>query len=86
MAEKLYTYVIYSKAYNKIYIGYSSDLSKRIESHNSQNNRGWTRSFQPWEIVHFEEFNTKSEAMSREKELKSYKGREFIRNHILKLN
>jgi len=86
MADKFYTYVIYSKTYNKIYTGYSADLSRRIESHNSQNNRGWTRNFKPWEIVHFEEFNTKSEAMSREKELKSYKGREFIRNHILKLN
>ena len=85
MANRYYTYVIYSKTYNKIYIGYTSDLNNRIEGHNSQNNKGWTRSFQPWEIVHFEEFITKSEAMIREKELKSYKGREFIRNQILKL-
>ena len=86
MVDKFYTYVIFSKTYDKIYIGYSSDLNRRIESHNSQNNRGWTRSFRPWKLVHFEEFNTKSKAMNREKELKSYKGREFIHNHILKLN
>ena len=86
MVDKYYTYVIYSEMFDKIYIGYSADVNRRVENHNSQINKGWTRSFRPWKLVHFEEFNTKSEAMNREKELKSYKGREFIRNHILKIN
>jgi putative endonuclease len=84
MQDKYYTYVLYSETYDKIYIGYTSDINKRLESHNSTINKGWTRKYQPWKLVYFEECDTKIEAMTREKALKSFKGREFIRNQILK--
>jgi putative endonuclease len=45
--------------------------------------KGWTRNFRPWSIIHEEYFSSKREAQIREKELKSYKGREFIRKTIL---
>ncbi len=83
MAEKYYTYVIYSEPQDKIYIGFSSNVNHRLESHNSKINNGWTKNYQPWKLVHFEEFSSKSEAMIREKELKSFKGREYIRKQIL---
>ena len=75
-------YVLFSKTFNKIYIGYSSDLDARIFAHNHVSNKGWTKSFQPWNIVYTEKFDTKSLAMTREKQLKSAKGREFIKNII----
>ncbi|MCW8823314.1 MAG: hypothetical protein OQK63_04470 [Ignavibacteriaceae bacterium] len=37
----------------------------------------------PWELVYYKEFPTRSLAMKREKELKSHKGRDFIRKEIL---
>jgi len=40
--------------------------------------KGWTVKFRPWEIVHTEVFGTKAEAMKREKQLKTARGREFI--------
>jgi putative endonuclease len=83
MQNKFYTYVLYSSFYDKIYIGFSSNVNKRLDSHNSDINRGWTKKYKPWKLVHCEEFSTKREAMSREKELKSYQGREYIRNEIL---
>ncbi|WP_167604609.1 GIY-YIG nuclease family protein [Maribellus sediminis] len=75
-----YTYVLYSEDYNKIYVGYSANPNQRLEIHNSKENTGWTRSFQPWKIIHLEEFTTKSEALKREKQLKSSRGRAFIHN------
>jgi len=33
--------------------------------------KGWTVKFRPWRIIHTEEFDTKAEAMQREKQLKS---------------
>ncbi len=70
-------YALYSKDYNKIYIGMTSDLEKRLFAHNNLP-KGWTAKFRPWIILHTEEFNTKKEALQREKQLKSAKGREYL--------
>ncbi len=71
-------YVLYSQSHNKIYIGYTSNLEDRVKSHNELATKGWTVRFRPWEIVHTEIFEIKADAMRREKELKSAKGREWI--------
>ena len=76
------TYVLYSKKFGKIYIGYTSDLEQRLLSHNKLATKGWTVKFRPWEIIYKEEYETKSMAMKREKQLKSYQGRLFIRKLI----
>ena len=71
-------YVLHSGHFSKIYIGYTSDLENRFLSHNELAKKGWTVKYRPWTILYTESFNTKIEAMKREKELKSAKGREFI--------
>jgi putative endonuclease len=71
-------YVLHSEAFNKIYIGYTSDLDSRFLSHNQLATQGYTVKFRPWKIIHTEIFETKSLAMKREKQLKSAKGRTFI--------
>ena len=75
-------YVLYSPIYHKIYIGFSSDIEQRLFAHNHPSNKGWTKSFQPWTLIYSEVFETKSEAMQREKQLKSSKGRSFIKDII----
>ena len=75
-------YVLYSSDYKKIYIGFTSDMEARISAHNHPKNNGWTKKFQPWIVVHKEQFEVKADAMKREKQLKSAKGREFIHNII----
>ena len=75
-------YVLYSQKYNKIYIGYTSNLQQRLRSHNELATKGWTIKFRPWQLIYKEEFETKSDALKREKQLKSYQGRTFIRNII----
>ncbi|HEY5823050.1 MAG TPA: GIY-YIG nuclease family protein [Cyclobacteriaceae bacterium] len=38
--------------------------------------------YRPWRLFYSETFETKSEAMQREKQLKSFKGREFLRSQL----
>ena len=76
-------YVLHSRSFDKIYIGFTSDIEKRLFAHNHISNKGWTKSFQPWKIIYTEVFNLKADAMMREKQLKSSKGREFIRKNLL---
>ena len=76
-------YILHSRQFDKIYIGYTSNLEQRIKSHNEFSKKGWNLKFRPWEVIHQEKFATKMEALKREKELKSYQGREWIRRTFL---
>ncbi|MDR8393558.1 GIY-YIG nuclease family protein [Aliifodinibius sp. S!AR15-10] len=73
-----YVYALYSPDYEKIYIGYTSHLEQRLLSHNELGTKGWTVNYRPWELVYGEQHETKGEAMRREKQLKSARGRDFI--------
>ena len=75
-----YVYVLCSASANKLYIGFSSDLDKRLRSHNEVGKKDWTVQHRPWVLLHFEEFATKAEALSREKQLKGGQGRAWLRN------
>ncbi len=77
-----FVYVIYSNLFDKIYVGMTSNLEKRLFAHNNLP-KGWTKHFRPWILVYSEEFSSKSDALKREKTLKSHQGREFIRKEII---
>ena len=76
-------YILQSKVDNSYYIGFTSDISKRLEYHNSGKSR-YTAHKMPWELVYIEEFNVKAEAMKREKFLKAQRNREFYQRLISK--
>ena len=80
-----YVYALYSSKFNKIYVGQTCDLENRLIEHNSGLSF-YTKRFIPWKIIYTEEFETRREALTREKQLKSQKGREFIWNIIKKNN
>ncbi|MEJ7693633.1 GIY-YIG nuclease family protein [Daejeonella sp.] len=71
-------YVLFAPNQKKIYIGFTCDLPNRLRSHNQMGTKDWTIKFRPWELVFTEEFQTKTEAMKREKNLKGAKGRDEI--------
>jgi len=75
----MYTvYALYAPKHDKIYIGYTSNLEQRLLSHNKLGKKGWTIKFRPWELAYSEEVESKTEAMKREKQLKTARGREFV--------
>ncbi len=75
-------YALYSKTYNKIYVGQTEDIQRRLFEHNNGLLSKYTKRYKPWEIIYTESYSTRSETMKREKQLKSQKGREFIWNLI----
>jgi len=54
-----------------LYTGYTTDVERRVKEHNSGEGAKYTRGRTPVEVVHSEEYETRSEAMSREAEIKS---------------
>ena len=79
------TYALYSSKYEKIYIGYTSNLISRFHSHNELSSKGFTVHFRPWIVVFVQFHETKSQAMQHEKQLKSSRGRASIWN-LIKVN
>jgi putative endonuclease len=61
----------------RLYIGHTSVLDKRLKLHNEGHSIS-TKAFILWEIIYFEEFETKSEAMKREYALKRIKNKQTI--------
>jgi putative endonuclease len=77
-----FVYVLYSKTFDKIYIGSSSNVPARLESHNDSRNKGYTARYRPWIVIYQEKHESKQDALIRERQLKTAKGREFIRTII----
>ena len=71
----------------KLYIGHTADVQKRLLRHNgglpTKSSSYTSKQGGPWTLLHEEKFPTRREAMHREKELKSAKGREFLYNKII---
>ena len=76
-------YAIYNQEADKIYIGQTQDLERRLLQHAERTFKGYTSSFPgKWELIHQESVATRPEALSREKQLKSHRGRDYIRSKI----
>jgi putative endonuclease len=69
----------------KIYVGHTHDLVRRLTQHNDPEYRGTQHTKRhpgPWRLVYREPFRTRGEAMRRERELKSSRGRDWIRKDL----
>jgi putative endonuclease len=72
-------YILYSQRIDKFYVGYTNDLNRRLSEHNRIKGK-FTDKGIPWKVVYTETFPSKSEAMSREAEIKNKKSRNYIEN------
>jgi putative endonuclease len=70
-------YILYSKTFDRYYVGYTNDLERRISEHNRKKGK-FTDAGIPWILVHSELYSTKKEAMERERFIKSRKSKSFI--------
>jgi len=78
-----FVYILHSSSRLKYYIGYTADLANRLIKHNSKH-KGFTNGVKDWQIVFTEKFQTKQEAISRERQIKSWKSRQLIEALIQK--
>ena len=66
MGDKFYTYLLQSQVDQSFYIGQTKDLEQRLILHNEGHSKS-TMAKRPWKIVYFEVFDTRSEAIKRER-------------------
>lgn len=80
-----YVYILKSGINGKRYIGYTSDLDKRLDRHNNGLTRTTKYMGSDWRIIYYEKFQNKHEALVREKELKKMKGGIQLKNLIARV-
>ena len=73
-----FTYIVECSDHT-LYTGWTNDLEKRIEAHNTGKGAKYTKTRGPVRLVYFETFSTKEEAMSREYHIKKMSRREKIK-------
>jgi predicted GIY-YIG superfamily endonuclease len=81
-----WTYVLKNPK-SHFYVGHTDNLENRIGSHNRTDRIGgkFTRKNGPWLLVWSEEHSSRSAAMRREREIKSWKSARLIRERLLKM-
>ena len=77
-------YLIKSSTNNKYYCGVTTNMSRRLRQHNGEICGGAkaTRSGRPWKLFYFEELDSRSDAQSREADIKKLSHRE--KSHLKK--
>ena len=70
-------YIIYSEKLDRFYTGYTTDLAKRLQEHNSGISN-FTAKASDWKLMYTETFQTREEAQFRERQIKNKKSRKYI--------
>lgn len=72
-----YVYIL-KCADNSLYTGWTNNLEKRIKAHSNGKGAKYTKARLPIELVYFEEYQDKREAMKREYAIKQLKRKEKL--------
>lgn len=76
-----YVYVLQSIKDYLFYTGFTTDLQRRVEEHNSKQQVS-TKGRIPFKLVYYECCLSKEDAISREKYLKSGMGKKYLKNRL----
>jgi len=76
-----YTYILQSEKDWKFYTWYTKDLKARFELHNKWQVSS-TRDRRPLKLVYYEACISQQDATHREKYLKTYHGKLFLKNRL----
>lgn len=76
-----YVYVLQSRKDTKLYTGYTSNLKKRLDEHNSGLSFS-TKSRVPFSLIYFEGCVCRKDAIKRERYLKTTYGKRYIKNRL----
>ena len=74
-------YMLRSESDSGCYIGYSTDLKRRLSEH-ARGASLATKSRGPWKLIYYEAYTEREDAEGREKFLKSGAGRRFLRAQL----
>ena len=83
LSYAMYTvYVLRSTQNGQLYVGYTTDLQQRIETHNKGSVTS-TKAKRPWKIIFTEAYVSQDDALRREKYLKTTQGKNALK-HMLR--
>ena len=85
MPEKGYVYFMTNANNKALYIGVTSDLTKRVLQHKNHQYEGFTDKYNCTKLVYYEECNDIKTAITREKQLKNWH-RDWKNNLIKQTN
>lgn len=74
-----FVYALKSDVDGRIYVGFSSDVDKRLIEHNSGKTKS-TKGYRPWVIIYTEKVISRKAAREKEKYYKSGIGKEFLKS------
>jgi putative endonuclease len=80
-----HVYVIESVSTKRRYIGQTNDLDRRLAEHNNPDHNALkytTKQAGPWQLIYHEQCTSRSEAMKRERWLKSRTGRRWLQTNL----
>lgn len=70
MKKPWFVYILQSKACNKLYTGITTDITRRVEQHNTGKGAKFTRGGAPWTLVYYRAKSSHSEALVEEAAIK----------------
>lgn len=76
--QQIYVYALKSLKDDRIYVGMTADVNKRLKEHNSGKTKS-TKGFLPWILIFTEVCNDRQQAREREKYWKSGIGKEQLK-------
>ena len=76
-----YVYLLHSARDDGFYIGFSTDLKRRLSEH-TRGASFATKSRGPWKLIYYEAYIEQPDALGRERYLKSGAGRRFLRAQL----
>ena len=77
-----YIYVLYSKKQDKFYTGFTENLIQRMKEHDSKKSLS-DRRIKNLDLVYYEACRSKTDALIREKQLKTGFGRQYLRKRLI---
>jgi putative endonuclease len=79
--ERFFVYILQSMKDFSFYVGQCDDLDRRMSKH-SEGMSKYTASKRPWRLVYFEMYESRSETLKREKQIKNMKSKIYIQGLI----
>ncbi len=71
--KKYYVYILANKRNGTLYIGFTSNLTRRVLEHKTAELKGFTSKYGVNKLMYFEEHNSSYEAFRRERQMKKWK-------------
>jgi putative endonuclease len=76
-----YVYILQSIKNQSLYIGYTANLKMRLKKHNRGLNFS-TKSYVPWQLIHYEAYLNEKDAKRRERYLKTSQGSRLLKRML----